>query len=86
MDLEDAFQESEVGDSMLRMMFACCHPELSAESRIAMTLKILCGFGVREIAGALLAQEATIQKRLTRAKQEFRYDDSESRRTLATFQ
>src|SRR6185369_11200098 len=42
------------------------------ESRIAITLKILCGFGAREIAGALLSQEATIQKRITRAKQEFR--------------
>jgi RNA polymerase sigma-70 factor (ECF subfamily) len=57
---------------MLRMVFACCHPELPPESRVAMTLKILCGFGTREIAGALLAQEPAIQKRIARAKQEFR--------------
>ncbi len=72
MDLDEAFQESEVGDAVLRVMFACCHPDLPAESRIAMTLNILCGFGAREIAGALLAREETIQKRLFRAKREFR--------------
>jgi len=74
-DLEEVFREERVGDSMLRMIFACCHPDLPPESRVAMTLKILCGFGTREIAGALLAQEAAIEKRLSRAKREFRERD-----------
>jgi RNA polymerase sigma-70 factor (ECF subfamily) len=72
LDLDEAFRESEVGDAQLRMMFACCHPELPVESQIAITLKILCGFGTREIAAALLAQEDAVEKRLTRAKQTFR--------------
>jgi RNA polymerase sigma-70 factor (ECF subfamily) len=71
-DWEEDFQESRVEDSMLRMFFVCCHPSLPPESQVAMTLKILCGFSVREIANALFANEAAVQKRLTRAKREFR--------------
>ena len=58
----------EVRDDQLRMIFTCCHPALSPESRVALTLKTLCGFGVGEIASALLSKEATIAQRLTRAK------------------
>jgi RNA polymerase sigma-70 factor (ECF subfamily) len=50
-------------------MFACCHPGLGADSQVALTLKVLCGFGEREIAAAFLTSEATIAKRLTRARQ-----------------
>ncbi len=71
-ELENNFQESQVKDSMLRMIFVCCHPLLPIESQIAITLKILCGFNAQEIANALFTQEATIQKRLYRAKEEFR--------------
>ncbi len=71
-DLDEIFQEDQVGDSMLRMFFVCCHPNLPAESRLVLTLKILCGFSSREIAQALLSNEAAVNKRLLRSKQEFR--------------
>jgi RNA polymerase sigma-70 factor (ECF subfamily) len=68
--IEDLFQESEIEDSQLRMIFACCHPILTRENQIALTLKTLCGFGDSEIARALLVNQETIKKRLQRAKQE----------------
>ena len=68
--IDDLFQESEIEDSQLRMIFACCHPILARENQIALTLKTLCGFGDSEIARALLANQETIKKRLQRAKQE----------------
>jgi RNA polymerase sigma factor (sigma-70 family) len=71
-DLEASFRENEVEDSMLRMFFVCCHPSLPAEARLILTLKILCGFSVREISGALLSTESAVEKRLQRAKEEFR--------------
>lgn len=58
----------EVADDTLAMMFMCCHPSLGPEARVALTLKTLCGFGVAEIARALLARDATVAQRLTRAK------------------
>jgi RNA polymerase sigma-70 factor (ECF subfamily) len=60
--------EQEIADDTLRMMFTCCHPALAAHEQVALTLKTLCGFGVSEIAAALLAKEATIAQRLSRAK------------------
>jgi RNA polymerase sigma factor (sigma-70 family) len=65
--VEELFQDSEVEDSQLRMVFACCHPRLARENQIALTLKALCGFGHSEIARALLVSEETIKKRLQRA-------------------
>lgn len=59
-------------DSTLRMIFACCHPALPAESQISLALKTLCGLSVGETANALLTTESTINKRLYRAKQKFR--------------
>jgi RNA polymerase sigma-70 factor (ECF subfamily) len=64
--------DRDIDDDMLRMIFTCCHPVLPLESQIALTLRILCGFSAGEIAHALLASEATIQKRLYRAKQRIR--------------
>jgi RNA polymerase sigma-70 factor (ECF subfamily) len=65
--LDDLFLDTEIEDSQLRMMFACCHPHLSRENQLALTLKALCGFGNSEIARALLVTEETIKKRLQRA-------------------
>jgi RNA polymerase sigma factor (sigma-70 family) len=65
------FLDREMQDSQLRMMFACCHPDLPAESQIALTLKTLCGLSTLEIARALLTTEANIKKRLARAKRKF---------------
>lgn len=63
------FSDEEINDSQLRMIFACCHPLLKQEDRIALTLKTVSGFGVAEIARALVTNEAAIKKRLYRAKQ-----------------
>jgi RNA polymerase sigma-70 factor (ECF subfamily) len=65
--LDVLFLDTEIEDSQLRMMFACCHPRLVRENQLALTLKALCGFGNSEIAHALLVSEGTIQKRLQRA-------------------
>lgn len=51
------------------MMFVCCHPGLAIDAQVALTLKVICGFGEREIAAAFLASESAIAKRLTRARQ-----------------
>ncbi len=64
--------EETIPDDQLRMLFLCCQPDLSAESQVALALKIVCGFGVEEIAKALLSPEDNIRKRLTRAKQTLR--------------
>jgi len=70
--LDRLFLADEIADDALRMMFTCCHPALTTESQITLTLKVLCGFGTAEIARALMTQEATIDKRLYRAKRKIR--------------
>ena len=60
------------GDDTLRMIFACCHPNIPTESQISLALKTLCGLSVKEIASALLTSEGNINKRLYRTKQKFR--------------
>jgi RNA polymerase sigma-70 factor (ECF subfamily) len=65
--LDELFFDSEIEDSQLRMMFACCHPRLARENQLALTLKALCGFGNAEIARALLVGEEAVKKRLQRA-------------------
>ena len=62
----------EIADDHLRMMFTCCHPEIPADARVALTLKTIGGFAVREIAHAFLAEEQTIAQRLVRAKRRIR--------------
>jgi RNA polymerase sigma-70 factor (ECF subfamily) len=59
-------------DDDLALMFLCCHPSLSQESQIALTLKIACGFSVGEIARALLSQQPSVAQRLVRAKRHIR--------------
>jgi RNA polymerase sigma-70 factor (ECF subfamily) len=66
------WEKGSINDDMLRMMFACCHPEISAENQITLMLKTLCGFSTAEIAKALLTSEDTISKRLYRTKEFFR--------------
>ena len=64
--------EGEIKDDRLRLMFACCHPQIPLEAQAALALKTLCGFSPREIATAFLASEAAIEKRLVRARQRIR--------------
>jgi RNA polymerase sigma factor (sigma-70 family) len=66
--VEKLFMEHEIQDSQLRMIFACCHPELSEADQIALTLKTCSGFGILEIAGSLLSNHEAIKKRIQRAK------------------
>lgn len=63
--------ENEVKDDQLRMMFACCSPAISPDVQVTLILKTLCGFGVEEIANALLVSADSIEKRLSRAKKVF---------------
>lgn len=68
----DPALEEQLRDDELRMIFMCCHPEIAEESRVALSLKIVGGFSVREIARAFLAQETAIAQRLVRAKNQIR--------------
>ncbi|HYF67432.1 MAG TPA: sigma-70 family RNA polymerase sigma factor [Ohtaekwangia sp.] len=63
------FSDQNIADSQLQMLFAICHPSISAESQICLALRILCGFGLNEIADAFLSNKETIHKRLQRAKE-----------------
>ncbi|MEM7233814.1 MAG: DUF6596 domain-containing protein, partial [Planctomycetota bacterium] len=67
--VDEWLSEAELPNSLLRMMFVSCHPELDRASQIAFTLKTLCGFGVLEISRALLLPKETVKKRLQRARQ-----------------
>jgi RNA polymerase sigma-70 factor (ECF subfamily) len=68
--IDDLFLDTAIQDSQLRMIFACCHPSLARENQLALTLKTLCGFGISEIARALLVAEEAVKKRLQRATRE----------------
>ncbi len=57
-----------IREDVLRMMFTCCHPDIPADARVALTLKTVGGFGVGEIARAFLTREATVYQRLARAR------------------
>ena len=62
-------------DSQLQMMFAICHPSIPRESQIGLSLRILCGFGIEEIADAFLTNKETINKRLYRAREKLREEN-----------
>jgi RNA polymerase sigma-70 factor, ECF subfamily len=64
--------DSGVSDDRLRLIFTCCHPALTLEARVALTLRTLAGLTTAEIARAFLVPEATMAKRLVRAKKKIR--------------
>src|SRR5438270_3474071 len=64
----DAALEEDVGDDLLRLMFTACHPVLSTEARVALTLRLLGGLTTEEIARAFLVSEPTVAQRIVRAK------------------
>lgn len=66
--VEDVDIEQSLRDDELRMIFMCCHPELAQDARVALSLKLVCGFSVSEIARIFMAEESTIAQRLVRAK------------------
>lgn len=61
-------EPDEILDDQLAMIFACCHPQLPSEGRVALTLKVVCGFSTAEIARAFLVDEPTMAQRIVRAK------------------
>ncbi len=61
--------DSVVTDDLLRLVFTCCHPSLAPETQVALALRTLCGLTTPEVARALLVSEASMVKRLTRARQ-----------------
>lgn len=67
--VNEMFLDTEIADSQLRMIFTCCHPSLPPEMQVPLTLRTLSGFGIQEIAKALLTNKETINKRLYRARQ-----------------
>ncbi|TKK69235.1 sigma-70 family RNA polymerase sigma factor [Ilyomonas limi] len=66
------FSTENIRDSRLQMMFAVCDPAIASEAQIALALRILCGFGIDEIAEAFLTNKEAVNKRLFRAKKKLR--------------
>lgn len=71
-DSELNFSQQNIRDSQLQMLFAICTPAIASEAQIGLALRILCGFGIDEIAEAFLTHKETINKRLFRAKEKLR--------------
>jgi len=67
-DLDTAIDDAAIGDELLRLVFICCHPVLSVDARVALTLRLLGGLRTDEIARAFLVSESTIGQRIARAK------------------
>src|SRR5688500_334580 len=70
--LQVNFSNENIKDSQLQMMFAVCNPLIAREAQIGLALRILCGFGIDEIAEAFLTNKETLNKRLFRAKEKLR--------------
>ena len=73
-DNEIDLSEKNIADSQLQMLFAICNPLIPPEAQIGLSLRILCGFGIDEIANAFLTNKETINKRLSRAKEKLRFE------------
>jgi RNA polymerase sigma factor (sigma-70 family) len=67
-DFGELIDEARIDDDLLHLIFICCHPVLSVDSRVALTLRLLGGLNTEEIARAFLATEAAVGRRITRAK------------------
>jgi len=64
----EAALDDDIGDDLLRLIFVACHPLLSRDAQVALTLRLLCGLATDEIARAFLVPEATVAQRIVRAK------------------
>lgn len=71
-DINIDLTRKNIQDSELQMLFAICHPAISTEAQIGLSLRVLCGFGIDEIATAFLTNKETINKRLFRAREKLR--------------
>ncbi|MBT1702201.1 RNA polymerase sigma factor [Chryseosolibacter indicus] len=72
--LEIDLSDKNIMDSQLQMLFAICHPSISTKAQVSLALRILCGFGIEEIATAFFTNKETINKRLFRAKEKLRLE------------
>jgi RNA polymerase sigma factor (sigma-70 family) len=71
-EIDINLSDENIADSQLQMLFAICHPAIPPEAQIGLALRILCGFGIEEIANAFLTSKDNINKRLFRAKEKLR--------------
>lgn len=71
----ETYLDTEIEDSQLRMIFTCCNLKLNEREKLALTLKLISGFGNKEIAKALMTKEETIKKRLHRARKKLKEQD-----------
>lgn len=74
-ELDIDLSDKNISDSQLQMLFTVCYSSISSEAQIGLALRILCGFGIEEIADAFLTNKETINKRLYRAKKKLREDN-----------
>ena len=65
-------EETPIDDDLLRLLFTCCHPALAMETRVALTLREMCGLTTEQIARALLQKPGTVAQRIVRAKRKIR--------------
>ncbi|HEY3402443.1 MAG TPA: DUF6596 domain-containing protein [Ohtaekwangia sp.] len=72
MDID--LSDKNITDSQLQMLFTLCHPSVPEEAQVGLSLRILCGFGIEEIANAFVTNKETINKRLFRAKEKLRLE------------
>ena len=70
--IDELFLDHEIKDSQLRVLFACCHPDLKPRVQIMLTLKVLSGFGDKEIANALLMNPSAVKKGIFRARNQLK--------------
>ena len=85
-EYEPNLSDKNIHDSQLLMIFAVCNPSIPAEAQVGLALRILCGFGIEEIADAFLTNKETINKRLFRAKEKLKtenFDIYNNSKTLA---
>ncbi len=74
-EIEIDLSDKNITDSQLQMLFAICDPSIPVEAQVGLALRILCGFGINEIADAFLTNKETINKRLFRAKEKLRSEN-----------
>jgi RNA polymerase sigma-70 factor, ECF subfamily len=72
MEIDETFDEAIVKDDLLRLIFTCCHPAISQNAQVALTLREICGLTTEEIASAFLTSPVTIAQRIVRAKSKIR--------------
>ncbi len=73
-DMDIDLSDRNISDSQLQMLFVVCHPSIPIESQVGLALRVLCGFGIEEIADAFLTSKETINKRLYRAREKLRQE------------